>query len=153
MTRPERQTHRKTVLLVDDEQVFLEPLADALEHEGYRVLKSATVEHALELLEIEKIHLITIDVMIDPGESLLGETDSRRAGLYLCQIVRKKFPRIEVFCISVVSDADTINWIEKMGARFLRKGETPLRTVLEILSSRLRGIAYSTTTDRRGHYN
>ena len=47
-------------------------LGDALENEGYRVLKAATVERALEILERDKIDLITIDVMLDPGDSLTG---------------------------------------------------------------------------------
>jgi DNA-binding response OmpR family regulator len=32
----------KVVLLVDDEQLFLEALEDALTHEGYHVLKART---------------------------------------------------------------------------------------------------------------
>jgi len=137
-------SHRKTVLLVDDEQAFLEPLADALEFNGYRVLKAVTVEQALDVLETEQIDLITIDIMLDPGESLREKTDSHQAGLYLCEIVRKRYPLVDAFCISVVSDVATVRSIERMGVRFLRKGETPLRTVLERLFSRLRGVAYST---------
>ena len=42
--------HNKTILLIDDEQTFLEPLADALESEGHRVLKARTGHEALEIL-------------------------------------------------------------------------------------------------------
>jgi CheY-like chemotaxis protein len=144
MKRPKPSSRTKTVLLVDDEQSFLEPLADALEFEGYHVLKASTAEQALTILESETVDLITIDVMLDPGESLRGATDSHQAGIYLCELVRTRYPFIDAFCISVVSDPATIRKIERMGVRFLRKGETPLRTVLERLFSRLRGVAYST---------
>ena len=83
----------KTVLLVDDEQAFLEPLADALEFEGYRVLKARTVEEAVNLLESERIDVVTIDIMLDPGEGLGQKVDSHSAGLLLCRYVREKVSR------------------------------------------------------------
>jgi hypothetical protein len=82
--------------------------------------------------------------MLDPGGDLASEVDSHSTGLYLCRYVRKNYPNIDAFCISVVSDQSTIMQIENLGIRFLRKGETPLRKVLNMLRSRLTGIAYST---------
>ena len=133
---------KKTVLLVDDEQLFLEPLADALNFEGYSVLKARTVSDALDTLNSNKVDLVTIDIMIDPGELLLHDIDSHSAGLYLCKEIRKNYPTIDAFCISVINEAKMIKEIESMGIKFLRKGETPLRTVLAMLKSRLTGISY-----------
>ena len=65
---------QKTVLLIDDDLGFQEPLADALEFEGYRVLKASTGEDALRILAREKVHLATVDIMMPPGKSLEGET-------------------------------------------------------------------------------
>jgi two-component system nitrogen regulation response regulator NtrX len=138
------------VLLIDDEQSFLEPLADALESEGYRVLKARTADKALQLLEQERVDLVTIDIMLDPGETLRDKITSHSAGLFLCREIKKKYPNIKALCISVVSDMRTIREIESLGIRFLRKGETPLRKVLDILRSKLTGIAYSTERDQRG---
>lgn len=138
---------RKTVLLIDDEQSFLEPLVDALEYEGHRVLKAQTADAALQLLQREHIDLVTVDIMLDPGETFKNEVDSHEAGLFLCREIRRKYPNIDAFCISVVSEMRTIKEIESLGIRFLRKGETPLRTVLNMLRSRLTGIAYSTERD------
>ncbi len=138
----------KQILLIDDEQGFLEPLADALEYEGYRVLKARTASQALAILKREKIDLVTIDIMLDPGPDLGGLIGSQAAGLYLCHTIRKQYPNIDAFCISVVSDQEMIRQIEGLGVRFLRKGETPLRTVLDMLRSRLTGIAYSTERRR-----
>jgi oxygen-independent coproporphyrinogen-3 oxidase len=48
----------------------------------------------------------------------------------------------------VLDYADTlIKEIQFLGVRFLRKGETPLRTVLNMMRSRLTGIAYSSERD------
>lgn len=141
--------HNKTVLLIDDEQSFLEPLADALESEGYRVLKARAADEAFDLLEKEHIDLVTIDIMLDPGSAFIDDVDSHRTGIHLCEEIKEEWPNIDAFCISVVSDMKIIKKIESLGIRFLRKGETPLRTVLNMLRSRLTGIAYSTERDRK----
>jgi DNA-binding NarL/FixJ family response regulator len=140
----------KTILLIDDEQGYLEPLADALEFEGHRVIKAITAESALNVLKKEKVDLVTIDIMLPPGKGLEKETNSHSAGIYLCEEIRSRYPQLDAFCISVVSDVAIIRRIQKLGITFLRKGETPLRTVLNMLRSRLTGIAYSTERDGKG---
>lgn len=140
--------HQKTVLLIDDEQALLEALEDALTHEGYRVLKASTGEEALAILAREYVDLATIDVMMPPGPSLESATSSQRTGLYLCQQIVRRYPKLDLFCLSVVNDPDLIKEIQSLGVRFLRKGETPLRTVLNMIRSRLTGIAYSTERDK-----
>lgn len=140
---------RKTVLLIDDEQAFLEPLADALESEGYRILKARTASEALDTLKRERVELVTIDIMLDPGEALRDRVDSLTAGLFLCEEISRQYPTLDAFCISVINDVRTIRRVESLGIRFLRKGETPLRTVLNMLRSRLTGTAYSNERDVR----
>jgi DNA-binding response OmpR family regulator len=132
----------KTVLLVDDEQSFLEALADALAFEGYRVLKARDVSTALAILQREQVDLVTVDIMLSPGASLDGKVDPQRAGVYLCEKLFQAYPQVPAFCLSVVNNTETICRIQDMGIRFLRKGETPLRTVLGMIKSQLTGIAY-----------
>jgi two-component system nitrogen regulation response regulator NtrX len=139
--------NRKTVLLIDDELVFLDALADALEFEGFRVLKARTADQGIRFLKSEKIDLVTIDIMMDPGESLRSTVQPHEAGIYVCEYVAKHHPQLDAFCISVVNEEKKIRQIESFGVKFLRKGETPLRTVLNMLRSRLTGIAYSTERD------
>lgn len=141
---------QKTILLVDDEQGFLEALADALEFEfpGNRILKAVTVEDALNIFESERVDLATVDVMLAPGKSLESKVDISEAGIYLLDIASKRYRNCDLFCLSVVSDVATIRRIESFGVRFLRKGETPLRTILNMIRSRLTGIAYSTEHGR-----
>ena len=143
---------QKTVLLVDDEQAFLEPLDDALSHEGYRVLKASDVSTAIEILKREHIDVVSIDIMLSPGAQLDRTVNAQQAGVYLCELVRKEYPSIDVFCLSVVSDTATILRIQNLGVRFLSKGETPLRTVLNMMRSRLTGIAYSTERDEKRRF-
>jgi CheY-like chemotaxis protein len=142
--------NKKTVLLVDDEQGFLSALVDALEFEGCRVLKASSVDEALVLLAAQHVDLVTVDIMLDPGPSLERTIDSQTAGLYLCETIRGKYPQVEAFALSVVSDMEVIKRIESLGVRFLRKGETPLRTVLDMIRSRLTGLAYSSDSGRPG---
>ncbi len=138
---------KKTVLLIDDEQSFLEPLADALEFEGFRVLKARTATEGLSILEHDHIDLVTIDIMLDPGNDYKDHVASHNTGIFLCEEIRRKHPLVDAFCLSVISDSDMIKKIQSLGIRFLRKGETPLRTVLNLLRSKLTGIAYSTERD------
>jgi CheY-like chemotaxis protein len=139
----------KTVLLVDDEQGYLQPLADALEFEGQRVLRAYSAEEALEILQKEKVHLVSVDVMLPPGRSLEKTTSSYQAGVWLCEQITRLYPNIDVFSLSVITDQKTIRKIESFGVRFLRKGETPLRTILNMMLSRLTGVAYSTERKRK----
>jgi DNA-binding response OmpR family regulator len=136
--------NQKTVLLVDDEQAYLEALQVAVEFEGHRVLKATTAEDALRILKDETVHLATVDIMIPPGPSLENQTSSQNAGILLCEIIARQYPKLDVFCLSVVSDESIIRKVESFGVKFLRKGETPLRTVLNMMRSRLTGIAFST---------
>lgn len=131
----------KTILLVDDEQMFLEALEDALKFEGFRVLKARDVASALHILRANPIDLITIDIMLSPGKELEGLINSQDAGYHLCRQVAKTYPHIPAYCLSVVSDTTTIEKIRKLGIGFLRKGETPLRTVLGIIKSRVQSEA------------
>ena len=143
---------QKTVLLIDDEQGLLEALEDALVHEGYRVLKARTGEEALAVLKVEHVDLATVDVMLPPGPSLESKTSSQRVGVYLCREIVRIYPTVDLFCLSVVNEAALIREIKSLGVRFLRKGETPLRTVLSMIRSRLTGIAYSSERDSRREY-
>lgn len=130
---------RKTILLIDDEQGFLEPLEDALTYEGYRVLKARDASTAVRILREEQIDLVSVDIMLSPGPDFEGSVDAQRAGVYLCDLIARHYPNLDAFCLSVITDKETIQHIKQLGIRFLRKGETPLRTVLDLMRSRLLG--------------
>ena len=73
--------------------------------------------------------------------------DPQRAGIYLCEKVSREYPLLPAFCLSVVNNEGTIRQIQDLGVRFLQKGETPLRTVLSIIQSKLTGVRYSTSQE------
>lgn len=136
---------QKTILLIDDEQGFLEPLEDALTYEGYRVLKARDASTAIEILKRERIDLVSVDIMLSPGAQLEGSVNAQEAGVYLCDLIAKEYPTLDAFCLTVVTDERTIGHIKRLGIRFLPKGETPLRTVLDLMRSRLTGrVSYPT---------
>lgn len=56
----------KTILLVDDEQRMLDLLELFLAPHGYRCLQATDGQKALELFNVEDVHLVLLDVMM-PG--------------------------------------------------------------------------------------
>jgi len=144
---------QKTVLIIDDEQGFVEALQDALIFEGNRVLTARSGSEALAILKSNHIDLATVDIMMPPGESLERFVDSHHTGVYLCETIKKNYPKTGILCISVVTDQDTIKSIRTLGVQFLKKGEVPLRTLLAMIRSKLTGIAYSTDPnfDKQGY--
>src|SRR5690349_17649314 len=88
---PER---RKTVLIVDDDEGMRDTLTAVLRRD-FRVLKAATGEAALQIMEKEDIDLMMLDVRL-PGIS----------GFEVLKIVKENYPYIEVIVISVVKELD-----------------------------------------------
>jgi hypothetical protein len=103
-------------------------------------LKARDVATALEILKKEKGDLMTIDIMLSPGPALESAVSSQPAGVYLCEKVANEYPLVSAFCLSVVNDPETIKKIRRLGIQFLRKGETPPRTVLSMINVLLAGI-------------
>lgn len=138
---------RKTVLIVDDEKGYAEGLQDALDYEGFRVLMATTAEEALRILHSERVDLATVDIMMPPGRSLESQARSYMTGVKLCRTIRQHYPRTHVICISVVTDRDTIKEIESQNIRFFRKGEAPLRTILNAISTKLLGRTFASSNN------
>jgi len=133
------------VLIVDDERGYAEGLQDALDYEGFKVLTATTAEEALRILKNERVDLATVDIMMPPGRSLESQARSYRTGVILCRTIKKLYPRTSIICISVVTDRDTIKEIESQSIRFFRKGEVPLRTVLNAITTKLLGRSFTSS--------
>src|ERR1043165_8685787 len=89
---PER---RKTVLIVDDDEGMRDTLTAVLRRD-FRVLKAATGEAALQIMEKEDVDLMMLDVRL-PGIS----------GFEVLKIVKENYSYIEVVVISANKDLDT----------------------------------------------
>ena len=89
---PER---RKTVLIVDDDEGMRDTLSAVLRRD-FRLLKAATGEAALQIIEKEDVDLMMLDVRL-PG---IG-------GLEVLKIVKENYAYVEVVVISALKELDT----------------------------------------------
>ncbi|MBI4886196.1 MAG: sigma-54-dependent Fis family transcriptional regulator [Acidobacteria bacterium] len=84
----------KTILVVDDDEGMRDTLTALLKRD-YRVLRAATGETALQLMEKEDVDLMLLDVRL-PGIS----------GFEVLKITKENYPYVEVIVISVVKELD-----------------------------------------------
>jgi DNA-binding NtrC family response regulator len=94
----------KTVLIVDDDEGMRDTLTAILKRD-YRVLRVATGEAALPILNKEDVDLILLDVRL-PGIS----------GFEVLRIVKENFSLIEVVMISAIQEIETAVQAMKHGA-------------------------------------
>jgi DNA-binding NtrC family response regulator len=85
---------RKTLLVVDDDEGMRETLT-AILRQDYRVLRVATGEAALQIMQKEDVDLVMLDVQL-PG---IG-------GLEVLRILKENYPYVEVVVISAIRDLD-----------------------------------------------
>ena len=95
---------RKTVLVVDDDEGMRDTLTALLKRD-YRVLRAATGEAALEMMEKEDVDLMLLDVRL-PGIN----------GFEVLKITKENYPYVEVIVISVVKELDAAIEAMRYGA-------------------------------------
>ena len=59
---------RRMILIVEDEESISEPLASALEREGYEIAIAPTAETALDAVRTKEPDLVLLDVMLPDGD-------------------------------------------------------------------------------------
>jgi two-component system, NtrC family, response regulator AtoC len=118
---------RKTVLVVDDDEGMRETLTAILRRD-YRVLRAATGEMALQMMEKEDVELMLLDVRL-PGIS----------GFEVLKIIRENYASVEVIVISVMKELDAAIEAMRHGAyHYISKDfdAEGLRTLLANASER-----------------
>ena len=95
---------RKTLLVVDDDEGMRDTLTAMLRRD-YRVLRAATGEFALQMMEKEDVDLMLLDVRL-PGIS----------GFEVLKIARENYPYIEVIVISAIRELDAAIEAMRYGA-------------------------------------
>ncbi|HTM04186.1 MAG TPA: sigma-54 dependent transcriptional regulator [Vicinamibacterales bacterium] len=85
---------RKTLLIVDDDEGMRDTL-QAIFRKDYRVLRAATGEVALQMMEKEDVDLMMLDVRL-PGIS----------GFEVLKITKENYPYVEVVVVSVMKELD-----------------------------------------------
>jgi DNA-binding NtrC family response regulator len=96
--------HPKTVLIVDDDEGMRDTLTAILKRE-FRVLRVATGEAALAILNKEDVDLVLLDVRL-PGIS----------GFEVLRIIKENYSLVEVIMISAISEIETAVQAMKHGA-------------------------------------
>jgi len=117
----------KTVLVVDHDEAMREDLT-ALLRRDYRVLRVATGEAALQIMEKEDIDLMLLDVRL-PGIS----------GFDVLKIARENYPSVEVIVTTAVRDLDAAIEAMRHGAyHYISKDFDPesIRSVVAKASER-----------------
>ena len=97
-------TKPKTVLIVDDDEGMRDTLTAILKRE-YRVLRVASGEAALPVLNREDVDLILLDIRL-PGIS----------GFEVLRIVKENYSLVEVIMISAINEIETAVQAMKHGA-------------------------------------
>ena len=95
---------RKTILVVDDDEGMRETLTAILRRE-FRVLRAASGEAALQMMEKEDVDLMMLDVRL-PGIS----------GFEVLKITRENYPYVEVIVISVMRELEAAIEAMRYGA-------------------------------------
>src|SRR5262245_12238358 len=95
---------RKTLLIVDDDEGMRDTLTAVLRRD-YRILRAATGETALQMMESEDIDLMMLDVRL-PGIN----------GFEVLKITKENYPYVEVIVISVIKELEAAIEAMRFGA-------------------------------------
>jgi len=113
----------KSVLIVDDDEGTRDTLAAILRHD-FRVLRVASGEAALGLMEKETVDLMLLDVRL-PGIN----------GLDVLKIVKENHPLCQVIVISALNDLETAVLAMKQGAYHFLSKDFEYETVRSLVSN------------------
>ena len=95
---------RKTLIVVDDDEGMRNTLTAVLKRD-YHVLRAATGEVALQLMEKENVELMLLDVRL-PGID----------GFEVLKITKENYPYVEVIVISAINELDAAIEAMRCGA-------------------------------------
>lgn len=119
---------KKTILIVEDEDILREIVKDYLLNGGYEVLEAADGNEALSLFEEHEVHLVILDIM-------LPEVD----GWSVCRRIRKS-SNVPIIMLTARSDEeDTLLGFELGADDYVTKPYSPqilLARVKRLIESR-----------------
>ena len=115
------------ILVVDDHESILEPLAEYLQKNGYRVSTATNGSEMNRLLKCSAIDLIVLDILM-PGES----------GLEICRRIRATKDIPIILLTALIDDTDIIVGLEMGADDYVTKpftNETVAKKVRDLLGS------------------
>jgi len=114
---------RKTLLIVDDDEGMRESLTALLRRE-LRVLRAATGEAALQMMEKESVDLMILDAHL-PGIS----------GFEVLKIAKENYPNVEVIATSEVRELDVAIEAMRLGAYHYISKDTDLESLPRLVAN------------------
>lgn len=103
----------ENVLVIDDENRFRELLSRIIGLEGFNVLQAKNVREGLKALDDHFIHVVVTDVRLPDGN-----------GLHLLELIKQKYPLIEVIVITAYGTIqDGVNAIKQGAFDYITKGD------------------------------
>lgn len=123
-----------TVLVVEDEESFVEALQVGLKREGYRVEVARDGLQALEMFDIVRPDVILLDVMLP-----------KMSGIDVCRALRKKTSTPIIMVTAKGAEIDTVVGLEVGADDYVTK---PYR--LRELTARMRAVMRRGTQERGG---
>ncbi|MGH7494111.1 MAG: response regulator [bacterium] len=116
-----------TILFVEDEQRGVNSYFRHLEKHGFRCVLAQNGDQAIRKLRTQKFDLLSLDVMFDPGKTILRDSDPRRAGLLLLEHIRQNKiphcdPHLKVIVLTAVANPQIEEKIKNLGVtEYLKK--------------------------------
>lgn len=120
------------ILLVDDELPKLEALIATLESNGAECIRAKNMPEGIKVLQTHDVAAVVTDVMMEPGPSF-PHVDADECGFQFIEQVQQNWPRLPIVCLSVIADQAKIRFLARRRVRYLRKGETPLSTAVDVI--------------------
>jgi DNA-binding NarL/FixJ family response regulator len=122
------------ILLVDDEPWSIQGLIASLESRGMECVIATNMAAGIKELQYRDISAVVTDVMMPPDQSS-SKVDASESGFHFIEHIKEHWPGLPIVCLSVIADSAKIRFLTKRGVRYLRKGETPLSTAVEVITA------------------
>jgi len=111
----------KTILYVDDEPWFVEPLVEALRYEEYIVELATNGTEAINRLKQRNNlpDLVVLDVIMPTGDAVHDKNGGRRTGLKVHETIRTQLGlKMPIIFLTVVDDPGVEREIETLEKSF-----------------------------------
>lgn len=127
---PEPSTPKRTVLIVDDEDVIRDLIVDVVADGGYRALSAASGSQAVEIVRSEKgaIDMVLLDMQ-------MPDMDGRRT----YELMREIDPDIPVFIATGFGREDISRSLIALGVRGVVTKPFHVDDILKLIQANLRG--------------
>ncbi len=122
-----------TVLVADDDQDIRDGIEIYLKNEGYGVLKAADGKEALELLDLNDVHLLILDIMMPNMDGITATFKIREAR------------NIPIIMLSAkVEDSDKIHGLSVGADDYVTKPFHPMELMARVKSQLRRYVQFGT---------